>query len=119
MTQALGLAGDPFRLFRLEPTGQDLLHEVAAQAALHLRGGPLLGQLQREDGRAMLQRTDPSLGVHLLLVHTDREEAQHLRPGTNWDHVERARRPPRIDPQLAPDRARGRGEVDALRHAVG
>ena len=119
MTQSLGLAGDPLRLLRLEPACQYFLDQVAAQAALDLRGGALLGQLQREDGGAVLQRTNPSLSAHLLLVETDREEAQHLRPRTNWDHVERARGPPGLDSQLTPDRAGGRGDVDSLRHPVG
>ena len=49
MPEPLGLACNPLRLVRFQSARENLLDEVAPQAALHLGGRPFLGQLEREN----------------------------------------------------------------------
>src|SRR6266581_9721772 len=117
MAEALSLAGDALCLITLEPAGKHLLDEVSAQPALHLGRGPLLGQLEREDGRAVLERAHPALAVGRLIVDSHRQQPKHVRARTNRHQVDRARRPPGVDANLARTGLRYRaGHVEARRH---
>ena len=119
MSQSLGLAGDPLRLVGLQAAGENLLDQVAAQPALHLRRGSFLGQLESEHCRTVLQGAKTAFVVYGFLIDPDREQSEHLRPCAHRHDVERLRRTARRDPHLAGRRlGQGWRHVDALRHAV-
>ena len=98
--EPLGLPGQPLSLGVVETAGEQLLHEVAAQAALHLGRCALLGELQREDRRAVLQRPPPAILVEHLVGHGRDQKAQQLGPRPHRRHVELTRGPSAGEPHL-------------------
>src|SRR5437879_12492559 len=66
----------------------------------------------------MLERAEAALGFAGLVVHTHRQEAEHIRTGAHGYDVQRAWPPSRVYPTLA-GRGVGSGrEVDTRRHAI-
>ena len=118
VTKAFGLPGDALRLVRLQRAGENFLDQIPAQPALDLRSRPLLRKLECEHGRSMLERAEAALGFAGLVVHTHRQEAEHIRAGAHGYDVQRAWRPARVDPNLAGRGAGSGREMDPRRHAI-
>ena len=117
VAEPLRLPRHPLRLLGLQTAGQNLFDQVAAQPAPDFSGSALLGQLEGQHRRAVLERPEAALGVDSLF-EAHREHPQHVAPGAHRHHVQRARRAARRDPNLAGDAA-GRGRnVDPGRHAI-
>ena len=95
------LAGQPFRLGVVEPAGEQLLDEVAAEPALDLRGRALLGHLEGQHGRAVLEGAEPAVGPFGVdLRHRHDQQAEEVGAGPNRDKVQLACRAPGAQPHL-------------------
>ncbi len=116
--EALSLARHALGLVGLEPAGEHLLDQVAAEPALDLRRRPLLRKLDGEHRGAMLQRAEPPLGVHRLVTDADDQQGQRLCARAHRDHVQGSGGPPSCHSKLA-RRCTQRGHMDPLRHAIG
>src|SRR5438552_17302667 len=118
MPEAFRLAGDPLGFVRFETTGEDLLDQVSAKAALDLRRGALLGKLEGKHRRAMLQGSEQTLGVDRFFVDTHRQQRERLSARTHRHHVKWACGATPVDPYLQ-GRGADRGYMDSLRHPAG
>jgi len=87
VSKTFGLARDPLSLITFEAARKHLFDEVATEPALDLSGRAFLGQLERKDGRAMLEGAAPAVRIDSLLVNPNGEEAKDVRTRTNWHKV--------------------------------
>jgi len=79
VSKTFGLARDPFGLITFEAARKHLFDQVATEPALDLSGRSFLGQLERKDGRAVLEGAAPAVRIDGLLVNPNGEEAEHVQ----------------------------------------
>ena len=102
VSEPFGLARKPLRLGVVEASGEQLLHQVAAEPALDLRRRLFLGHLESKHGGAVLEGPQPAVRglIGTGLRNRDHEETEQVGAGADGHDVQLPRRPAGGDADL-------------------